>query len=640
MKKCWISVLAALAMALPLSLSGQNNPYELNDECYSYFIKADRLAGKEGFEEANADFLRTALENSDKKSQVLYYVLKLKDCTRRTDISGEDVLEIHEQLKDISLRMGYKQYFYQSYEFAKNYFFNNRQHLKTLELINEMQAIAAERGDDYGKWASAREMAAIYGNYGDRGTQRKYLKKMLELYEETEDPTVKRQSLAAAYIDFANTYPPRSDSLRLFIRRAWSEAKTPTDSLRLAYESAKVGALNLDRKEYEKWRDVFLASPYKGGTSRYAGPVLNILDDLFAGTLTPADGRLYSLPVQDARTIAKVAEKMGRHDIAEPMKDYCLDTKNADFSHLLDMQLTELEARYGNNVLAKDLAQKSRQVRIISYSLSALLLIIFIAAIISMFFRIRGLRRQRAKDERMIAELTQANERARAADEAKTRFVQNMSHEVRTPLNAIVGFSQLLSLPDGTFPPEEKDEFSSHIINNTKMLTMLLDDILNASAMDSGNYSIIVEDCDCNATCREAISSSEHRLQPGVQLHFLPEKEESFVFRADPRRVQQILTNLLTNACKHTSKGEIRLGYNLSETPGSVTFFVEDTGPGVPADKAEAIFTRFTKLNEYVQGTGLGLSICREISEKMGGKVYLDTSYTGGARFVFTHPVE
>ena len=181
MKKCWISVLAALEMALPVSLSGQNNPYELNDECYSYFIKADRLAGKEGFEEANADFLRTALENSDKKSQVLYYVLKLKDCTRHPDITGEEVLEIQEQLKDISLRMGYKQYFYQSYEFAKNYFFNNRQHLKTLELINEMQAIAAERGDDYGKWASAREMAAIYGNYGDRGTQRKYLKKMLDL---------------------------------------------------------------------------------------------------------------------------------------------------------------------------------------------------------------------------------------------------------------------------------------------------------------------------------------------------------------------------------------------------------------------------------------------------------------------------
>ncbi len=410
MKKCWISVLAALAMALPVSLSGQNNPYELNDECYSYFIKADRLAGKDGFEEANSDFLRAALENSDKKSQVLYYVLKLKDCTRRTDISGEDVLEIHEQLKDISLRMGYKQYFYQSYEFAKNYFFNNRQHLKTLELINEMQVIAAEQDDDYGKWASAMEMAAIYGNYGDRGTQRKYLKKMLELYEETEDPTVKRQSLAAAYIDFANTYPPRSDSLRLFIQRAWSEAKTPNDSLRLAYESAKVGALNLDRKEYEKWRDVFRASPYKGSTSRYAGPVLNILDDLFAGTLAPADGRLYSLPVQDARTIAKVAEKMGRHDIAEPMKDYCLDTKNADFSHLLDMQLTELEARYGNNVLAKDLAQKSRQVRIISYSLAALLLLVFIAAIISMIVRIRHLHRQRAKDERMIAELTQAND--------------------------------------------------------------------------------------------------------------------------------------------------------------------------------------------------------------------------------------
>lgn len=640
MKRCWIIVLAVLAMALPQSLSGQNNPYQLNDECYPYFIKADRLAGKEGFEDANADLLRIALVNSDEKSQVLYYVLRLKDCIRRPDATEEEVLEIQEQLKAISLRLGYKQYFYQSYEFAKNFFFNRRQHLKSMEMIKEMQAIAAERGDDYGKWAAAKEMASIYGNYGDHGTQRKYLDKMIGLYRTTDDPTVKRQSLAAAYIDLANTYPPRSDSLRYYIHHAWTEAKTPLDSLRLAYESAKVGALNLDRREYEKWRDVFRASPYKGSTSRYAGPVLNILDDLFAGTLSPGDGRLYSLPEHDARIIAKVADNMGRHDIAEPMKDYCLDAKNKDFAQLLDMQLTEMEARYGNTVLARDLQQKSRQVRIISFSLAALLLAVFIAVIVTMVFRIRNMHRQKEKDERIIAELTQANERARAADEAKTRFVQNMSHEVRTPLNAIVGFSQLLSLPDGTFPPEEKDEFSSHIINNTKMLTMLLDDILNASAMDKGNYSIIVEDCNCNSTCREAVSSSEHRLQPGVQLRFLPEKDDSFTFRADPRRIQQILTNLLTNACKHTSKGEIRLGYNLSETPGSVTFFVEDTGTGVPADQAEAIFTRFTKLNEYVQGTGLGLSICREITEKMGGKVYLDTSYTGGARFVFTHPVE
>lgn len=157
--------------------------------------------------------------------------------------------------------------------------------------------------------------------------------------------------------------------------------------------------------------------------------------------------------------------------------------------------------------------------------------------------------------------------------------------------------------------------------------------------MDSGNYRIIYEEGECSFMCHEAISSAEHRLQPGVSMKYVSAQEGTFSFRTDPRRVQQILINLLTNACKHTSSGEIRLGYSLEEYPGEVAFFVEDTGPGVPADKADAIFDRFTKLNDFVQGTGLGLSICREIAGRMGGRVFLDTNNTEGARFVFVLPL-
>ena len=135
------------------------------------------------------------------------------------------------------------------------------------------------------------------------------------------------------------------------------------------------------------------------------------------------------------------------------------------------------------------------------------------------------------------------------------------------------------------------------------------------------------------------MTSAEHRLRSGVNLVFTPRMDLPFGFRSDPLRIQQVLTNLLTNACKHTASGEIRLGCSLEETPGMLTFFVEDTGPGIPPEEAEHIFERFVKLDEFVQGTGLGLSICREIAVKMGGKVYLDTSYSGGSRFVFCVPL-
>ena len=123
-------------------------------------------------------------------------------------------------------------------------------------------------------------------------------------------------------------------------------------------------------------------------------------------------------------------------------------------------------------------------------------------------------------------------------------------------------------------------------------------------------------------------------------MTYEPESAEPFNFRTDPRRVQQILINLLTNACKHTQSGSIVLSTSLTAEPGYVTFAVTDTGTGIPPEQAEKIFERFTKLNDFVQGTGLGLSICRDIAGLMGAKVYLDTTWEGpGARFILSVPV-
>ncbi|MBQ0021042.1 MAG: HAMP domain-containing histidine kinase, partial [Bacteroidales bacterium] len=105
--------------------------------------------------------------------------------------------------------------------------------------------------------------------------------------------------------------------------------------------------------------------------------------------------------------------------------------------------------------------------------------------------------------------------------------------------------------------------------------------------------------------------------------------------KSDGRRIQQVLINYLTNACKNTREGEIHLHCSVTENPGKVTLSVADTGPGVPKEKADMIFNRFTKLNEFVQGSGLGLNICQTIANKLQGEVYLDTLYTNGARFVF-----
>ena len=338
--------------------------------------------------------------------------------------------------------------------------------------------------------------------------------------------------------------------------------------------------------------------------------------------------------VREVKFIANVAEVYGYKDQAFDIERLLVQKFEIQLAIADQSRIAEYDVRLGRDLLQAELDDKAQEVSRVTRIAVILLAILLVGVLIGLLIYVHSLHRHNKQ-------LKEANDRVIQADAAKTRFVQNMSHEVRTPLNAIVGFSQLLSLPDGSFSPEEKDEFAGHIINNTKMLTMLLDDILNTTAMDSGNYRIQYEEGECGFMGQAAISSAEHRLQPGVTMRYEQDFEGPFTFKTDPRRVQQILINLLTNSCKHTTEGEIVLKCSLSENPGEVSFSVTDTGSGVPADQAEKIFERFAKLNEFVQGTGLGLSICRDIAGRMGGRVYLDTTYKkGGARFVFVLPVK
>lgn len=230
------------------------------------------------------------------------------------------------------------------------------------------------------------------------------------------------------------------------------------------------------------------------------------------------------------------------------------------------------------------------------------------------------------------------NRSLQTVSDMKTMFVQNMSHEIRTPLNAIVGFSQLLALPDGVISDEEKSKYGEYIMTNSNMLTMLVDDILNLSDVESGNYRVTLSKAKCNAPVEAAMKTAELRVPAGVRMYFTTEVDDDYEIMTDVHRVQQVLVNYITNACKHTKEGEIHIHCSINERPGYITYSVTDTGEGIPEEKAEEIFERFTKLNAFAQGTGLGLSICRMIAAKLNGVVKLDTSYKNGARFIFQIP--
>lgn len=219
------------------------------------------------------------------------------------------------------------------------------------------------------------------------------------------------------------------------------------------------------------------------------------------------------------------------------------------------------------------------------------------------------------------------------ASKSKTMMFQNMIHEIRTPLNAIFGFSQLLCIPRVDIGDDQKKKYLDVITNSYNLLSMLINDVLDIVDAEHGNFRIQKKSFKVNLACRSVIHMVNMRVQAGVKLRFTSEVDDNYMVNSDEQRIEQVLINFLTNACKHTYKGEIHLHVSTTERPGRLTFSVTDTGTGVKPELADDIFVRYRKGNFNVQGSGIGLHICSIIAERLGADILLDKSYTGGARF-------
>ena len=221
-------------------------------------------------------------------------------------------------------------------------------------------------------------------------------------------------------------------------------------------------------------------------------------------------------------------------------------------------------------------------------------------------------------------ELRRETERAQQSGQLKATFLANMTHEIRTPLNAIVGFSDLLHMTDS---PDDRREFIHIIRHNCDLLLRLIDDILETSDMNVRPQDIRLEDTDFAVFFKEVCHTVAQRVQ-SLDVTFIDENPyPTFPARTDMERIQQVVTNFVTNAVKYTRQGYIKVGYRQEwrekdgERKEGIYIFCEDTGIGIPKEKQSSVFDRFVKLNDYVQGTGLGLAICKSIADRCGGSI-------------------
>ena len=249
---------------------------------------------------------------------------------------------------------------------------------------------------------------------------------------------------------------------------------------------------------------------------------------------------------------------------------------------------------------------------------------------------------QNIEKEKRADELIIAKEQAEESDRLKSAFLANMSHEVRTPLNSIIGFSELLGDPD--FEEDQKKEFIQHIIASGNNLLNIINDIMDISMIESGEIKIhnsqinvlkFISDVEANFSFKAKEKNIELKLS-------IPENDEGTIIVADTDRLSQITNNLIGNAFKFTSEGRVEIGF---QPKGKmVEFFVKDTGIGIPAEYHDQIFKRFRQVEGETMrkfgGNGLGLAITKNLVELMGGKIRLESEPDKGSAFYFSIPCD
>ena len=291
-------------------------------------------------------------------------------------------------------------------------------------------------------------------------------------------------------------------------------------------------------------------------------------------------------------------------------------------------QINALKATYQvDEIELENKAQQNKMVVVLIFIGLGLLTFISMLAI--------WLRRQKKVVVMSTETLEQLRHNAENATRAKSIFLSNMSHEIRTPLNALSGFSALLTeegLDDST-----RRQCTDIIQQNSELLLKLINDVIDLSSLEFGKMQFSIAEHDAVATCRNVTDTVGKVKQTQAELLFETSLEELYI-ETDDSRLQQVLINLLINATKFTPDGSITLKLE-KQSEEMALFSVTDTGCGIPKEKQASIFQRFEKLDENAQGSGLGLSICQLIIEHIGGKIWIDPDYTGGSRFVFTHPI-
>ncbi len=360
------------------------------------------------------------------------------------------------------------------------------------------------------------------------------------------------------------------------------------------------------------------------GKSSVHGRLMDIYYEACMGNTEKAIAMTKSDLGEDSHeTVTKIYEMAERwQDAYHSLRE---ETKASD--SINNVVLINTMQGYRDELTLYDIERKTTQTRTVTMAVIIVLLVLLLLALGYIMFSHR----------RHMEELKRAYGHALESDKLKAAFIRNMSHEVRTPLNVITGFAQVLANPELSTDGRKRKDMAQAMLKNTRIITSQIDEMIELSLNESSGGVAKEDTVVVGSLLTELQSENNGFVNNGVELRINNALPAGFSIKTNRSMLRRAVNTLIDNAVKYTTKGSITISAYTDSAYMEIA--VEDTGCGIPKGEIEHIFERFVKLDSFKSGLGLGLPLCRTIVTRLGGTIRLDTGYTTGARFVISLPI-
>ena len=637
------------------SMTAQNNQFNMDSTLFVYYQRCERISRTPGILQAADTLFRMAEKLGDKRTQAAALCHKASYFY----FCGMDMDSLRyysEEVKRFARQTGQPKYYYWIWgRYIEGFIIKKQFNLALLEL-KAMQEEAIKENYMPGLISCYKSMRNVYSLKNNVQLAYEYQKKVVELIEQYD---IEDFNLSLIYATLAHDMINlnKTEEVKPILEKAYAAVKRPSQELLVMKNDAfywwrkgnarqveqlirKAEALNLpdmgndlcDIKTYYYWLTgeySKIVELYESSYDKSRVDQLRFLK-VKAEALQMVPGRekeaneQYSLYIQLRDSLERRDAQVSLEEFATIMDVSRLNKENSELE--LAMSRHKLHTTY---------------VSLIGLGIFILVMCVFTFKLWRLNRRLRhsefDLRRKNMALTEADKIIVKEKERAENASRMKSAFIQNMSHEIRTPLNSIVGFSQVLV--EELRGQEDMKTYASVITENSNNLLKLVGDVLELSTLDTMYKEIKKVPVSINDLCSLALKRVKDDLKPEVELLFDSWKNE-YPVCSDSKLIATVLDNLLLNAIKFTTRGKITLDCHLSMDAQHIEIVVTDTGIGIPEDKQEWVFERFTKVDEFTQGTGLGLAISRLAAQLLGGQIMIDSDYKEGCRMVFTLPAD